>query len=83
MLIRCSALSEVGRLGGEGGITMGQGAEGVSNLLMEAVAGRNEYDKQTFLGMQTTRVCVQLKTKTETKRGRAGHQLRRNVLERT
>lgn len=78
MLIRCSALGKV-REGGEGGvrITMGQGAKAVSNLLMEAVAGRNmSMTNRLMLGNANHRATVcTVKTKEETKRGQPGHRL--------
>lgn len=66
-----------------GRVTMGRGAKGVSNLLIEAVAGRNMSMKNTHSGrgMQTNKPqYVQLITE---RRGQAGHHLDRNVLERS
>lgn len=62
---------------------MGQGAKAVSNLLMEAVAGRNmSMTNRLMLGNANHRATVcTVKTKEETKRGQPGHRLERNVSE--
>lgn len=62
---------------------MGQGAKGVSNLLMGAVAGRNMSmtNRQTRAReCKPLSCCVQLKPRGRQK-GQTGHHLQRNVLE--